>query len=97
MKKEALIEFVKTNDFAYVYGAGIAFANDEESREGVTSIIEQDGKIIEEIENIEEEGCGCGNLQKNLLTAVQSIRCGIITRNLCTLLITININAALSA
>lgn len=24
MKKEALIEFVKTNDFAYVYGAGIA-------------------------------------------------------------------------
>lgn len=23
MKKEALIEFVKTNDFAYVYGAGI--------------------------------------------------------------------------
>lgn len=30
MKKEALIDFVKTNDFAYVYGAGIAFANDEE-------------------------------------------------------------------
>lgn len=66
MKKEALIEFVKTNDFAYVYGAGIAFANDEESREGVTSIIEQDGKIIEEIENIEEEGCGCGELAEEL-------------------------------
>lgn len=84
MKKEALIEFVKTNDFAYVYGAGIAFASDEESREGVTSIIEQDGKIIEEIENIEEEGCGCGELAEELV-------------NGCTLLITININAALSA
>lgn len=64
MKKETLIDFVKNNDFAYVYGAGIAFANDEESREDITSVIEQDGKMIEEVEDIENEGCGCGELSE---------------------------------
>ena len=64
MKKETLIDFVKNNDFAYLYGAGIAFANDEESREDITSVIEQDGKMIEEVEDIENEGCGCGELSE---------------------------------
>lgn len=44
MEKETLIDFVKSNDFAYVYGAGIMYANDEESRKYVASVIEEDGK-----------------------------------------------------
>ena len=58
MEKENLIGFVKSNDFAYVYGAGIMFANDEESREGIASIISEDGKMVYEVEDIENEGCG---------------------------------------
>lgn len=64
MEKENLIGFVKSNDFAYVYGAGIMFANDEESREGIASIISEDGKMVYEVEDIENEGCGCGELRE---------------------------------
>ena len=66
MEKEDLIYFVRNNDFAFVYGAGIAFANDEESREDIASVIEQDGKMIEEVEDIESEGCGCGELREEV-------------------------------
>lgn len=64
MEKEDLIYFVRNNDFAFVYGAGIMFANDEESREGIVSVIAEDGKMIEEVEDIENEGCGCGELSE---------------------------------
>lgn len=64
MEKEDLIYFVRNNDFAFVYGAGIMFANDEESREGIVSVIAEDGKMIEEVEDIENEGCGCGELRE---------------------------------
>ena len=64
MEKETLIDFVKNNDFAFVYGAGIAFAYDEESREDIASVIAKDGKMIDEVEDIEEEGCGCAELRE---------------------------------
>ena len=62
MEKETLIEFVKSNDFAYVYGAGIMCANDQDVRESVAAVIEEDGKQIEEVKDLEEEGCGCDEL-----------------------------------
>lgn len=64
MEKEDLIYFVRNNDFAFVYGAGIMFANDEESKEGIASVIAEDGKMIEEVEDVENEGCGCGELSE---------------------------------
>ena len=64
MEKENLIDFVKSNDFAYVYGAGIMFANDEESREKIASVIAEDGKMVDEVDDIENEGCGCGELSE---------------------------------
>ena len=50
--KKELIEFVLNNDFAFEYGAGLMSANDDEVREGVAEIINQDGKMIEEVQDL---------------------------------------------
>lgn len=63
MEKKQLIDFVLKNDFAFVFGAGIMYANDQETREWVSSLIEEDGNIIEESNSkecpdlINEYGC----------------------------------------
>lgn len=53
ISKEALVEFVLENDFAFVYGAGYMTANDQETRENIANFIHQDGKVIEEVEELE--------------------------------------------
>lgn len=54
-----LVDFVMSNDFAFVYGAGIMYANDVEVREWIASVVNKDGKEIAEVEDLEEEGYGC--------------------------------------
>ena len=38
------------------------FAGNEEERKGLAEHIEKDGMMIEEVEDIEDEGCGCAEL-----------------------------------
>lgn len=59
-----LVDFVMNNDFAFVYGAGIMYANDVEVREWIAGIVNKDGKEIAEVEDLEEEGCGCEELSE---------------------------------
>lgn len=65
ISKEALVEFVLNNDFAFVYGAGYMTANDQETRENIAEFINQDGKVIEEVEEtraaelLDEKKNGC--------------------------------------
>lgn len=61
-----LIEFVENNDFAYVWGAGIMFANDQDEKDFIADRIAADGVMIEIVEDIEEEGCGCSELRDEI-------------------------------
>ena len=47
-----LVDFVMSNDFAFVYGAGIMYANDVEVREWIASVVNKDGKEIAEVEDL---------------------------------------------
>lgn len=62
ISKDTLVDFAFNNDYAFVYGAGIMTANDAETRKSIADSINVDGKIIEEIGNLDEEGCGCDEL-----------------------------------
>ncbi|WP_129654821.1 hypothetical protein [Bacteroides thetaiotaomicron] len=59
-----LVDFVMSNDFAFVYGAGIMYANDVEQREWIANVIRKDDKMIAEVEDLKEEGCGCEELSE---------------------------------
>lgn len=63
LSHSGLIDFVKNNDFAYVWGAGIMFANDQDEKDFIADRIAADGVMIEIVEDIEEEGCGCSELE----------------------------------
>ena len=41
-----LIEFVENNDFAYVYGAGIMYANDQDVRDRIAERIAADDEMV---------------------------------------------------
>lgn len=62
INKDELIEFVLKNDFAYVYGAGIMAANEDEARKYVANVISQDGKMINIVDDLDMEGCGSKEL-----------------------------------
>lgn len=62
VSKETLVDFVMNNDFAFVYGAGFMTANDNDVRKGIADYINKDAQIVGEIEDLEEEGCGCVEL-----------------------------------
>lgn len=62
ISKETLVDFATNNDFAFVHGAGFMTANDDDTRKCVVDHINEDGQIVEEIEDLEEEGCGCDEL-----------------------------------
>ena len=63
---QELIEFVENNDFAYVYGAGIMYANDQDVRDRIAKRIAADGVMIDIVEDIEAEGGGCLELQDEI-------------------------------
>lgn len=64
ISKQDLIEFVKSQDFGYVYGAGFMTVSSEDERELLAAHIEKDGMQILEVEDIENEGCGCSELSE---------------------------------
>ena len=61
-----LIDFVKNNDFAFVWGAGIMFANDQDERDMIAERIAADGVMVDIVEDIEEEGGGCLELENEV-------------------------------
>lgn len=63
---QELIEFVENNDFAYVWGSGIMYANDQEVKDMIAERIAADGVMIDIVEDIEDEGCGCSELQDEI-------------------------------
>lgn len=77
MTHTALINFVESNkDFAYVYGAGIMFCNDEFTRREIADYIKEDGIMLEEIpaEELEDEGCGCEELSQEAQNGCRIIK-----------------------
>lgn len=64
VSKEELIEFCSTQDYAFAGGAGIMYANDEETREGIVESLNASGIIIEEI--------GCEGAAKELKEEVEN-------------------------
>lgn len=60
--REEILEFVKTNDFAYVYGAGLMYATDDEQREYLANIISGMNFVVP-VNDLEEEGCGASELK----------------------------------
>lgn len=66
MNTEKLVDFVLNNDFAYVAGAGLMYANDFETKNIIASTIQEDGTMILEVTDLENEGCGCKELQEEL-------------------------------
>ena len=66
MTHEKLLQFIENKDFAYVYGAGLMYANDPVTREHLAKVINEDGTIIQEVENILNEGCGADELLDEL-------------------------------
>lgn len=75
MEKRELINFVKNNDFAYVYGAGIMYANDIDTRNQIADIIGQDGVMIAIVsaDDIYNEG-GCVELSAEIDNGCTIIR-----------------------
>ena len=55
--KETLIEFAKSEDYSYLYGAGLMMANSTEEKAGIASIIDQSSIIEEVIGDISERPC----------------------------------------
>lgn len=66
MNSKQLLQFVENNDFAFVYGAGLMYANDTDTRNQIAEIINKDGTIIQEVQNILNEGCGADELLEEL-------------------------------
>lgn len=66
MNTEKLVDFVLNNDFAYVAGAGLMYANDFETKNIIASTIQEDGTMILDVADLENEGCGCKELQEEL-------------------------------
>lgn len=68
LDKDTLVKFAKTEDYAFLYGAGLMFANEAEVKEAIAEIIDQ-FSIIEEVkgdiselpcaELIDEQKQGC--------------------------------------
>lgn len=57
VSKETLVAFAKSEDYAYLYGAGLMTANSAEDKEAIASIVKQ-STIIEPIEgDISESPC----------------------------------------
>lgn len=68
ISKETLVEFARTEDYAYLYGAGFMTANNPAEKDGIASIIEE-CSIIEcvtgdmselpcaELSGQQQEGC----------------------------------------
>lgn len=67
LSKEQLIEFVKDHDFAYVWGAGIMYANEPDERDGIAEMIDEDGIRVNKIGDIYEQGCGCSELEDEVM------------------------------
>lgn len=63
LSHQALIDFVENNDFAFVWGSGIMYANDQDERAMVAERIAADGVMIDIVNDIDEEGCGCSELE----------------------------------
>lgn len=49
LSKSELIQFAKSEDFAFCFGAGLMTANDDETRQMVLDHLKKDGIIIEEV------------------------------------------------
>lgn len=60
--REEILEFVKMNDFAYVYGAGLMYATDDEQREYLANIISGMNLVVP-VNDLEEDGCGASELK----------------------------------
>ena len=67
MEKKELINFVKNNDFAYVYGAGIMYANDIDTRNQIADFIGKDSVMLAIVsaDDIYNEG-GCVELSAEI-------------------------------
>lgn len=52
--RNEIIEFARVNDYAYLYGAGKMFANDDETREEIANLIESMNYIIP-VDDLDEE------------------------------------------
>lgn len=57
VNKETLVDFAKSEDYAYLYGAGLMTANNTEERAGIASMIDQSSIIEEVIGDISELPC----------------------------------------
>ena len=62
-QKDQLIQFCENQDYAFCWGAGIMYANDDEERQMVVEHLNQDGIIIEAVgvEECEELACEIEN------------------------------------